>query len=211
MPADAFSFETLSKQEAQERRTPKLTKLEARFWQDLRGYLDGLETEYLRAHADQPTARRTILLSDELRNAARKAEGLWEARQRKITLHALKNSRQAAPTQPENLTREEAPFYQRLTEVFAEYNKGFLRARTPREPQTQPKAKPAAPTTDPASKASPHTPADGEIATVRALVDVPPFVGLDAKTYKLKKGEVATLPRKMADILTKSGKVVPVA
>jgi DNA replication initiation complex subunit (GINS family) len=207
-PDDGFSFETLSKQEVAERKSPRLLPLDARFWDQLWTYLDQLETAYMKAHAQNPAARKTILLSDELRNGVRKAEGLWEARERKITLHAMKAGRQEAETRPENLTAEEAPFFDNLLALFRGQQRRVLRPREVKaEPAPAPSpAKPAASAPVPAA---PAAKAD-DIATVRALVDIPPFVGLDAKTYKLKKGEVATIPRKMADILKKSGKIVTV-
>jgi DNA replication initiation complex subunit (GINS family) len=89
MASESFSFESLSKQEALERKSPRLTRVEPTFWDQLWEYLDELETQALKAHAENPAARRSILLSDELRNAMRKAEAVWEARQRKITFFAM--------------------------------------------------------------------------------------------------------------------------
>lgn len=233
--AESFSFESLSKQEAEERKSPRLTKIGGEFWSELFAYLDRLETEYLKAHADDPAARRTILLSDEFRNAMRKAEALWEARQRKITFHAMKTARQEKPGQPDNITKAERPFHEELLEVFRKYRREVFepRGRGPaptKAPATKPPAAPEAPANTeakpaPATKTEAKTDSgkaeasvtkkpeagDDAIATVRALVDIPPFVGLDSKTYKLKKGEVATIPRKMAEILRKNGKVAPVS
>lgn len=239
--AESFSFEALSRQEAEERKSPRLTSIGGEFWSELFAYLDRLETEYLKAHADDPAARRTILLSDEFRNAMRKAEALWEARQRKITFHAMKTARQEKPGDPDNITKAERPFHDELLEVFRKYRREVFepRGRGPaptKAPATKPQAAPAAqtkteskpapaattdaetepaeaetPATEPAAETEDADAGDDAIATVRALVDIPPFVGLDSKTYKLKKGEVATIPRKMAEILRKNGKVAPVS
>jgi DNA replication factor GINS len=232
MASESFSFESLSKQEAVVRKSPRLTRVEPTFWDQLWEYLDELETQALKAHAENPAARRSILLSDELRNAMRKAEAVWEARQRKITFFAMKIGRHEKPARPENIMAQEVPFFEKLVATFKEHHAQLLRPKPRRgtapaqaPPTGAAKAGSAAATAtaakapagasqNAASAGKPDgghgTPAEG-IATVRALEDIPPFVGLDAKTYRLKKGEVATIPQKMAEILRKNGKVAPVS
>jgi DNA replication factor GINS len=230
MASESFSFESLSKQEALERKSPRLTRVEPTFWDQLWEYLDELETQALKAHAENPAARRSILLSDELRNAMRKAEAVWEARQRKITFFAMKIGRHEKPARPENIMAQEVPFFEKLVATFKEHHAQLLRPKPRRgaapaqaTPTGAAKAASAATTASKApadaSRKAPTagksdggqgTPTEG-IATVRALEDIPPFVGLDAKTYRLKKGEVATIPQKMAEILRKNGKVAPVS
>jgi len=42
-----------------------------------------------------------------------------------------------------------------------------------------------------------------ELVTIRALGDIPPFVGPDMQTYLLKSGDVATVPPSIAHLLVR--------
>lgn len=225
METEAFGFETLSKQEALERKNPRLSKLESNFWPSLQNYLKTLETSLRKEQERNPTSRKIALIQDEFRNATRKSESLWEARERKITLTALKNSRQDLSAAPENALREEQAFYQELVLTFRKYLPPVIAAlekpseasaipltsRSALPPASQYPAPSAAaavpPTPAPATAgAAGGKPAEDQL-TVRALVDIPPFVGLDGRTYRLKKGDVLTMQKKMVDLLVKRGQV----
>ena len=45
----------------------------------------------------------------------------------------------------------------------------------------------------------------GTSVLVHLLKDTPPFAGEDGRTYSLKKGDVVTLPHKLADVLLSRG------
>jgi DNA replication factor GINS len=222
MDGEPFSFESLSKQESMERKQPRLTRLEPEFWEHLGRYLQTLSGNLRAEAARNPTSRKIALLQDELRNATRKSESLWEAREKKITLHALKNSRTENAPPPENSLKAEQELFEELLRAFRRSipevvrvleKPGVFVAAPPPVPVPAPghapapsaPAAPAAPA--PASMPAPSPKSPDESVTVRALVDVPPFVGLDGKTYRLKKGDVLTLPRRMVDLLSKRGQV----
>lgn len=220
MADEPFSFESLSKQEAMERKQPRLTKLEPDFWEHLRRYLAALENGLRTEQARSPTSKKIALLQDELRNATRKSESLWEAREKKITLQAMKNSRAEIAAPPENSIKSEQVLYDELLRAFRQHVPEVVRALKQPEglrtapappaaasaPVAAPEPAPPAPTNPAAASPAQPKPAD-EAVTVRALVDVPPFVGLDGRTYRLKKGDVLTLPRRMVDVLAKRGQV----
>ncbi|MBI2077460.1 MAG: hypothetical protein HYT80_03690 [Euryarchaeota archaeon] len=220
-----FSFETLSKAEAIERKQPKLQRLEPSFWDQLQGYLNAMEANVRKEQERNPTSRKIALLHDELRNATRKSESLWEAREKKVTLHALKNSRAQDAPPPENALRSEQELYQELLRAYRAFVPRVITAlEKPVEtgkpgPGPMPGAAPPSPPAPaPATRVAPPPPetagtakAPEESLTVRALVDVPPFVGLDGRTYRLKKGDVLTLPKKMVDMLAKRGQVAVMA
>lgn len=48
--------------------------------------------------------------------------------------------------------------------------------------------------------------ANVELVTIRALGDIPPFVGPDMQTYLLKSGDVATVPPSIANLLVRRNK-----
>ncbi len=57
----------------------------------------------------------------------------------------------------------------------------------------------------------PRVPSDvagvpADLVTIRALGDIPPFVGPDMQTYLLKAGDVATVPKSIANLLVKRNK-----
>lgn len=225
-----FTFETLSKQEAQERRAPRLTRLEGHFFQELRTYLELLEVSYRKEQERNPASKKVQFLGDELRNARRKAEALWEARERKIVLTALANARvpSSATTLPEGLTREEQPLFESLTRIFLDTQARMLPGEPPIvESPAQDRAivhataggSMSAPSAPPRGGATVPVPAPAtappagaeETETVRALADIPPFIGFDGKTYRIKKGEVLTLPKRFVKILKDRGQVALIA
>jgi DNA replication initiation complex subunit (GINS family) len=49
-----------------------------------------------------------------------------------------------------------------------------------------------------------------EMVTIRALGDIPPFVGPDMQTYLLKSGDIATVPPSIAQLLVRRNKAAVV-
>lgn len=215
-----FTFETLSSQESLEKKSRTLTKVESSFFRYVANYLDQLETAYRKEHAANASSKKAAFLIDELRNAQNKAEELWKAREKKVVQFALVNARKdPMPPPPENLTREESDLYHQLVNMFrAQWQRllpqrsaalGPVVAPASRNPAATPVA--AAPvaamavqqTAQMATNAATTTAtvSNQEVQTIRALVDIPPFVGFDGKTYRIKKGEVLSLPKKFAAIL----------
>lgn len=76
----------------------------------------------------------------------------------------------------------------------------------------------AAPVATAAAASGPSThvvPADtkaahAEMVTIRALGDIPPFVGPDMQTYLLKAGDIATVPPSIANLLVRRNKAAVV-
>ncbi|HEX2065304.1 MAG TPA: hypothetical protein VHI93_00690 [Candidatus Thermoplasmatota archaeon] len=66
----------------------------------------------------------------------------------------------------------------------------------------------AAPAAAPVQVVPPDTQsaAEAELVTIRALGDIPPFVGPDMQTYLLKSGDVATVPPSIATLLVRRNK-----
>jgi DNA replication factor GINS len=203
-----FTFETLSAQESLEKKSRGLTKIEPSFFRWANSYLGQLEAAYQKEYGQNPGSKRAAFLSDELRNAQNKAEELWKAREKKILQSAQVNARKdPLPPPPDHLTREESEFYHQLVQVLRSQWQRILPLRTRLE-RLGARAPPAAssPKPSPAPAEASPTPAPAaagkdEVATIRALVDIPPFVGFDGKTYRIKKGEVLTIPKKFALIL----------
>lgn len=224
-----FTFENLSTQESREKKERSLTKIESSFFRYVANYLDQLETAYRKEQERNASSKRAAFLSDELRNATNKADELWKAREKKIVAFAQLNARKDASTAPpENLTRDEASLYEALVRLLREQWQRMLPQRlgdasphshvgTAMAKPTPPTAPPAtvaataspakAPQASPAASPPPAPAATAEVQTIRALEDIPPFVGFDGKTYRIKKGEVVSLPKKFAAILKERNQV----
>lgn len=204
-----FNFETLSSQESQEKKSRALTKIEPSFFRYVANYLEGLEGTSRKEQEKNPSSKRGQFIADELRNATNKAEELWKAREKKIVGFAQVNARKdPVPPPPENLTRDESAFYHSLLTLLRDQWKRFVPTRAGGEPAappsaTPPPARPIAAAPAPPAVAAPASESSGEeeAQTIRALADIPPFVGFDGKTYRIKKGDVVSLPKKFAKIL----------
>ncbi|MBI4362140.1 MAG: hypothetical protein HY558_03110, partial [Euryarchaeota archaeon] len=51
----------------------------------------------------------------------------------------------------------------------------------------------------------------GQLTLVRVVQDLPPFVGADGRTYRLKSEDLVMLPKTNVDSLVKRGAAVPLA
>ncbi|MGB0653092.1 MAG: hypothetical protein ACPGQL_07805 [Thermoplasmatota archaeon] len=72
------------------------------------------------------------------------------------------------------------------------------------EADQEPPVVPAAPPVQVPS----DVPGGEALVSIRALGDIPPFVGPDMQTYNLKEGDVAAVPPAIADLLAKRDKAV---
>jgi hypothetical protein len=72
----------------------------------------------------------------------------------------------------------------------------------PPEPVASPRPSTPQTVTVPADTAN----AVPETVTIRALGDIPPFVGPDMQTYLLKSGDIATVPPSIANLLVRRNK-----
>ncbi|HET6398881.1 MAG TPA: hypothetical protein VFH47_04945, partial [Candidatus Thermoplasmatota archaeon] len=88
-------------------------------------------------------------------------------------------------------------------------------AASPAPPSLEPvpAAAPAAPAPPPPAAPPPApvvVPSDTqgapELVTIRALADIPPFVGPDMQTYLLKAGDIASVPPSIAQLLERRKK-----
>lgn len=98
----------------------------------------------------------------------------------------------APPDPPAALTKEQAAAYGRTGRLPGD------QARPP--PTAAPPPAPAAVVT-----VAPDSPA-AEMRTIRALVDIPPFVDADNKTHNLKAGDLAAVPKGVAELLVRRQK-----
>jgi DNA replication initiation complex subunit (GINS family) len=244
---EGVSYEMLQDLLRAERRSNKLMPVQARFWPEVREFLQTLTSEFRIEQARDPFSRKVMLLSDQVKNAKHAAEAVWALRERKLAMLALAATKERK--MPEGITPDEGALYLDLVRELEETRERVFQG-TVAAPSFQPAPAPVpsaapAPTAAPpvqmpvlerpaevpAAIASPPQPgpppassippkpraqvvtvppdtkgAASEMVTIRALGDIPPFVGPDMQTYLLKAGDVATVPPSIATLLVRRNK-----
>ncbi len=113
MEEEALTYDALRRVEREENTSPRLTNLQSRFWQRLGDHLNELRDAFQGQQEEDPTARRTVVLADELRNTQRLAESIWALREKKVVQSALGavRRREGDASVPSNATKEERDLF----------------------------------------------------------------------------------------------------
>lgn len=113
MEEEALTYDALRRVEREENTSPRLTNLQSRFWQRLGDHLNELREAFQGQQEEDPTARRTVVLADELRNTQRLAESIWALREKKVVQAALGavRRREGDASVPANATKEERDLF----------------------------------------------------------------------------------------------------
>lgn len=228
--AQQVSYEMLQDLLRAERRSNKLMPVSARFWPEVRAFLDTVTQAFRIEQAKDPFSRQVMRLSDEVKNAKHAAESLWALRERKLAMLALAATKDRK--MPEGITPDEGALYHDFLAVLEETRnrifEGTISAPNLAPPPLQVPSTAAAAPASPGVQmpiheraveaapvaAAPQTvtvPADthgatSDTVTIRALGDIPPFVGPDMQTYLLKAGDIATVPPSIANLLVRRNK-----
>lgn len=183
-----------------------------------------------------PFSRRAMMLRDEAQHARQAAEGLWALRERKMALYALAQVKAPTEKPEGITRVEEELYdalmatlqagRARVLEGGAPIPKPDVKVKAaPQAPAAAPDAPHAPPSESPPESADeevddeeriaaaerppvevPADTPDAAMVTIRAVSDIPPFVGPDMQTYLLKEGDVAMVPQAIADLLSRRGK-----
>ena len=225
----AVSYELLQDLLRAERRSNKLMPVQARFWPEVRAFLDTVTQAFRIEQAKDPFSRQVMRLSDEVKNAKHAAESLWALRERKLAMLALAATKERK--MPDGITPDEGALYHDFLGVLEETRnrvfEGTVAAPSLNPPPLQVPSLAPSPTSappvqmpiherppEPPAALVPQTvtvPADTanatpDTVTIRALGDIPPFVGPDMQTYLLKAGDIATVPPSIANLLVRRNK-----
>jgi DNA replication initiation complex subunit (GINS family) len=195
----------------QEYRSPQLGKVDADLYQKMGSYVRSLRKENEKEIATSPSSQTSMMLSDQLKKASEKAKRIYELRQRKIALVAL---RKVAGDSPDtaNMTPDELVLYSSLVSVLGAHrdSNADIDGSGPRF--SDPKDIVRLPDVPEPSAAEDGAQADdaknvtAPMVLVRVLEDVPTFAGVD-KDYTLRKEDVIALPRNIAETLVSHGKI----
>lgn len=205
MAEEGISFGRITRIYREETGKSTLTKLEGDFYEKLNAYIEELRSRAGEELAENPHSSKAILLQDELRKVSKKRDQIYGARERKIALMASAHVG-GTETDTRVLTKNEKVLFQKLVDDLKNTRQEIFAAEKvePKKRERKPPEEKAE-ETKPPKKETKKEDSEEELAVVQVLEDIPPFAGIDV-TYELKKEEVVTLPRKVAKILSESGK-----
>ena len=206
-----MSYEDIMGLFRQENKSSQLTKVDPSLYEKIGAYIKTLRKESEREIAMNLMSQASMMLNDQLKKAIDKAKRVYELRQRKISLLAL---RKVAGDNPDtgNLTPDELVLFSSLTSVvgahkdsradFEELGPRFTQPSDVVELPDVPGSKVCEKKEEPGlEKGQPE-----ELVLVRVLEDVPTFAGVD-KDYQLRKEDIISLPKGVAGTLVSHGKV----
>ena len=193
-----------------EYRSQQLSKVDPALYQKMSAYIRSLRRENEKEIATNPNSPASMMLSDQLKKSTDKAKRVYELRQRKIALLAL---RKVAGDNPDtgNLTPDELVLFSSLVSVLTAHRdkNADLETHRLRASDGDIVHAPEAPVEREAASANDEV-EDGDnedgFALVRVMEDVPTFAGID-RDYTLRKEDVVSLPKSVADALAAHGKI----
>jgi DNA replication initiation complex subunit (GINS family) len=206
-----MSYEDIMGLFREENRSPQLAKVDPALYDKMGAYIKNLRKESEREIAMNPSSHASMMLNDQLKKAIDKAKRVYELRQRKIALLAL---RKVSGDNPEtaNLTPDELVLFSSLTSVFSAHkdpNADFEDLAPKVQKKENVVELPEAPPREACEEKGLEGPQSGgseELVLARVLEDIPTFAGVD-RDYKLKKEDVVSLPSTIAKTLVSHGKI----
>lgn len=223
MPGEEeVNFERVTKVYREESGKKTLVGLEADFYDKLAAYVARLDESANAEAQKNPNSPKALLLQDELRKVRKRRDQIFTYRERKLALLASSRASGAEVEVPSLPTQDRALFQDMVALLQRTRAAAFGGTPAPSEPVVPAEATTAAPPAKegPATKERPAgmtviRAADTKRATaaptlkdhvlVHVLEDLPPFAGIDT-TYRLRKEDIVTLPKTIADILVGRGK-----
>jgi len=196
----------------QENKSSQLTKVDPTLYDKMGAYIKKLRKESEREIAMNPMSQASLMLNDQLKKAIDKAKRVYELRERKISLLAL---RKVAGDNPDlnNLTPDELVLFSNLTSVMgahkdsnADFEELGPRFTQPKDVEVLPEAPSAKVCESKKESVASEDDVVDELVLVRVLEDVPTFAGVD-KDYKLRKEDIVSIPKNIANTLVTHGKV----
>mgnify|MGYP006267104085 CR=1 FL=1 len=222
MPGEEeVNFERVTKVYREESGKKTLVALEEDFYDKLAAYVQRLQEGANKEAQANPNSPKALMLQDELRKVLKRREQIFTYRERKLALLASSKA-SGAEVEMLSLPRQDRVLFDHmvglLTRSRADAFGGtpFGRETEPRQPATGT----ALPSPAAAEKKEPAgmkvlsseetrrpkvAPSLKDHVVVHVLEDLPPFAGLDT-TYHLKREDVVTLPKTIAEILVSRGK-----
>jgi len=214
---EEVNFERVTKLYREESGKKTLVSLEVDFYDKLAKYIARLEESANVEAQKDANSPKALLLQDELRKVRKRRDQIFTYRERKLALLASSRASGAEVEVP-NLPAQDRVLFEGLVALLKKARAdafGGSPAGHEASPSTAPESpKPAVPGKEPErmrvvksedTKRAPVAPSLKDHVLVHVLEDLPPFAGIDT-TYRLKKEDVVTLPKTIAQILVDRGK-----
>lgn len=221
MPGEEeVNFERVTKVYREEGGKKTLVALEQDFYDKLASYVKRLEEGANKEAQASPNSPKALMLQDELRKVLKRREQIFTYRERKIALLAS-NKASGAEIELMTLPHQDRALFDGMVSLLLKMRADafggspFGSEPGPTDAAAAPAVAPATPERKAAAGmkvlSSEETrkpkvaPSLKDHVVVHVLEDLPPFAGLDT-TYSLRKEDVVTLPKTIAEILVNRGK-----
>ena len=220
-----MGFKFIQQVQQRESRSHNLTKLPADFFENLAVHIEGLRKLAREEMARDPMSTTATLVGNELRNTLSLSQDIVLLRLRKMANRAV-DSLEGGKVDVRALTPREKDMYGELARFMAVAHGELAPDRSaggaaplppPAVAPSTPAEPPAVPPTEPPTQGAPavpdevpptdegQTPVPEGAVLIHVLKDTPPFAGEDGQTYSLKKGDMVSLPDKLAQVLISRG------
>jgi DNA replication factor GINS len=207
-----MTYEDIMNLFRKETRSPQLAKVDPSLYATMNTYLRNLRKESEREMAMNSSSHASMMLNDQLKKAVDKSKRVYELRQRKIALLAL---RKVSGDNPDtgNLTSDELVLLSSLISVLGAHKDKYVdfedsemvhaEVGGPMEADDEPET--GGCDEEPAAEVADAEPTEG-LVLARVLEDVPTFAGVD-RDYKLRREDIVSLPETIAKTLVSHGKI----
>ncbi|HID25253.1 MAG TPA: DNA replication complex GINS family protein [Thermoplasmata archaeon] len=208
MVDDEFTYKDLRRIHHLEKHSAVPTPIETSFYSKIRGYIKKLE--YLIDEVESLEKRE--LVEDELKNAKQAFQGIYELREKKIVQASLSKVRGGSPN-PKNLIGEEKKLFDALVENLKEARRRILVEVDKEKPSEDVNHEDVVETKEKEGSQGKiaegvnqtRHPNEGDRSIIMVKEDIPTFVGTDMRQYRLRQGDVVSLPHEMGETLKKRG------
>ena len=190
MDIEEINYKTLRRIQQLEKNQPLLTKIDTNFYRQLSAYLKNLE----KIVEKEENPQKIKLFNDEIQNTKKIAFSIYELREKKIVQAALSTVRSGKPDL-KNLLDIENKLYDSLVEQISASRKTIFEKKSEEVKKNEVKPE----------KIEKKEKKTNTNPIVRVVEDMPEFVGIDMKTYSLRKEDVLTLSKEMSEPLLKRG------
>ncbi|MCK4970432.1 MAG: hypothetical protein KAS77_07890 [Thermoplasmata archaeon] len=225
-PGEEMGFKFIQQVQQRESRSHNLTKLPADFFDNLAQHIAGLRQLAREEIARDPMSTTATLVGNELRNTLSLSQDIIFLRLRKMGLRAV-DALEGGKVDVRALTPQERDLYGEMARLMSmaysqlaptEGASGAAPvAASPGSPSTPTPAigssvegagtadGPSAPLEDEGADARQAHADEEALVLIHVLKDTPPFTGEDGLTYSLKRGDMVSLPDRLAQVLVSRG------
>ena len=220
-----ISYISLRKIQQAEKNSSTLTKIDKNFYRDVSMFLSDLNKRLL----EEDSPKKQILIREELQRIEKVINSIYEQREKKILIAAMTKSRGGNPN-IKNILEEEEKLFENIYNLLISTRELIIenKVETEREETRENIKKEDGRGLEKDSSKIDEVVDESKITSkdvlerrsnrkmntnpiVRILEDVPSFVGLNKKTYHLKKGDIVSLPLDIYDALINRGVAKPIS